>query len=467
MNEYEDQHRNLVKRRDEQFEEIKILRKGNMNMHKEHNRLQLIIKESYKQEEMNQEKLTKTVGEKDKIIEELNVNLKHLDDKIIKKEEQITAMRKTIENQELEISKYDENFKEISSESKALIQALAKELGEENGEATTMHDSHVDGAIVSVLKSRRCSLQDDFKSFSKHVLTPVWTEEGKEMELCSQTTDLSINKLQNQLQDNFHRITSEYKETLSHVQQTENNIENIQHRTIELETTLLGSQNEKSKRKKDVDLERQFQELKQKHNETMKENSIIKEDLIKWTNECDRITTEHTKLKVQYEDRIKELYEEKEEANLKLQNLKIDIKKRLEISYREKTVLEKQMENLKEKYPNTGSKNCKKIAEIHSQDIHTLTKKDDIALVTAENTSEQKERTNELLTSWGKEKKQLIEKTKALKNQLSEQGKLIGCLVEEGLNLQKETRYANKDLETENATSWFPEKNMELLSSNM
>ena len=318
MNEYEDQHRNLVKRRDEQFEEIKILRKGNMNMHKEHNRLQLIIKESYKQEEMNQEKLTKTVGEKDKIIEELNVNLKHLDDKIIKKEEQITAMRKTIENQELEISKYDENFKEISSESKALIQALAKELGEENGEATTMHDSHVDGAIVSVLKSRRCSLQDDFKSFSKHVLTPVWTEEGKEMELCSQTTDLSINKLQNQLQDNFHRITSEYKETLSHVQQTENNIENIQHRTIELETTLLGSQNEKSKRKKDVDLERQFQELKQKHNETMKENSIIKEDLIKWTNECDRITTEHTKLKVQYEDRIKELYEEKEEANLKL-----------------------------------------------------------------------------------------------------------------------------------------------------
>ena len=445
--------------RDEQFEEIKILRKGNMNMHKEHNRLQLIIKESYKQEEMNKEKLKKTVGEKDKIIEELNVNLKHIDDKIIKKEEQITAMRKTIQNQELEISKYDENFKEISRESKALIQALAKELGEENGEAA-MHDSHVeDGVgIVSVLKSRRCSLQDDFKSFSKHVLTPVWTEE-KEKELCSQTTDLSIDKLQNQLQDNFHQITSEHKETLSHVQQTEKNIENIQHRTIELETTLLGNQNEKSKRKKDVHLERQFQELKQKHNETMKENSIIKEDLIKWMNECDRITTEHTKLKAQYEDRINELYEEKEEANLKLQDLKTDIKQRLEISYREKTVLEKQLENLKEKYLNTGSKNCRKNAEIHSQDIHTLTKKDDTALVTAENTSEQKERTNELLTSWGKEKKQLIEKTKALKNQLSEQGKLIGCLVEEGQNLQKETR-------TENATSWFPEKNMELLPSN-
>lgn len=231
VDEYEVQYEELVTRGQQQCQEIKMLRKDTVNMHKEHNRLQVVISESSKQEETVKAAMTKMLATKDKEIDELNMNVRNLEDNIRKKNEEIVILRKTISKREIEISEYDESFKEISRESTALVEALDKQLHGGEGQAIDFEEEDNKEGILSVLKNRRCSLREDFTKFSKQVNNPIYSSEA-----CSQATDASINELQNHLQENFHDMTAECKKTLSHVQQTEKGVENIQQKAAGLET---------------------------------------------------------------------------------------------------------------------------------------------------------------------------------------------------------------------------------------
>lgn len=389
VNEYEAQYHELVNRRKQQSEEMKLLRKDNVNMHKEHNRLQFVIKECCKEEEMHKAKISRIVATKDENIDELNTKVKNLSDKINEKDEEIAFMRKTIETNESEISKYHDIFKEIGHESNALIEALANELGVEEESQPLDFNAEGNGELIlSAMKKRRCSLRDDFKIFSKHELNPAWTIKDNaknETERSSQATDARIEELQTHLQDNFQEMTDGCEKTLSDVRQTEKGVKNIQQCAVRLQNTLLEPDAKEENNEKlfqgarcdKVDLERQLQELKKKYDEIVQENRKINEDRIKWMNESERKTKDYLDLKDQVflnekipasaecekniregEDRhgIEAPYPEKTRPSEQLHTLKTDTKKRFENGCCVKTQMEIQPLELKEKYPHTERK---------------------------------------------------------------------------------------------------------------
>ena len=327
IKEYEEQYDEIVGKRNKQSEELKILRKDNINLHREQNRLHVIIKENSKQDEMAQE-LTKMLSIKEKNIEELNRSVGNLNEKITDKDEQICALRETIKRLENEIVKYDSIFEEMSQESTALIEALAKELGNEEHVWSGMDSKERKDSIVPILKKRRCSLKDDFQRFAQHLTHS--TESSSSLP--------SVDELQIKLHDDFNVVAAGCRQALSHVEKTEKSVKTIQQN---LEGMLLGkrpegdfstsvSDDKQSRREKQHNT-RESTSNKRRVNWATGDRTR-KVEIVDEMNPCER----------EFNERVNTLCEESHRAQVKLHDLETVLKDRVETRYREETGLERE-----------------------------------------------------------------------------------------------------------------------------
>ena len=263
--------------------------------------------------------------EKEEKISELGRNVRDIANNLQDKNSEISKLQSTIGSHQKQGERYVKVMLEINNEIKALFKALAKELGFDDKFEVDIEENPE--AMVSLLKTRRQSLSDDFKNFYEN----LHQGEGKDM----------VDEIRNRVRQDFQQLSSGYKDTISKIQKADRDLGRVLKRSASLETLLKETkgrynlEEESALQFKRADLNTDFEvkikELQRKNDSLMQENKMLQEDCSKWKKRCEDIFKRNAKKPTKT---VVKPREEKPLASTELGRLKNYLKLR-RISYSE------------------------------------------------------------------------------------------------------------------------------------
>ena len=253
--------------------------------------------------------------EKEEKVSELGRKVRELGNNLQDRNSEISELQSTIDSYQKQGEKYIRVMQEINNEIKELFEALAKQLGLDDKFEVDIEENPE--AIVALLKTRRQSLSDDFKNFYGN----LYQTADKDM----------VGEIQNWMKQDFHQLSSGYKDAISKVQKAEKDLGRVLKRSASLETLL-----KETKEKYDLveetgvqfrrtEFEVKAKDLQRKNDSLMQENKMLQEDCSKWKKTCEEISKRNEKMATKVELKPRE---EKPLASAELGKLQKYLKQR-------------------------------------------------------------------------------------------------------------------------------------------